>query len=287
MYNRELEGGIILVGRQSLKEYMEGLRRGWRGERLLDSWIQSLDDSVFDDSAAVKSVTEESSSSSSSSPLSTADDVTDGTRAEQATALPTPPRSPAVNLFPLTAPSTTSLSPSLGTPPPLAKLPEPEVLPPLPPAPLSLPPHPPVLLLPYRPDLGFSSIPRSIASWFNTTADVKLGGDAAMAFILGRPETDFAPPTSSENFVPSEDVTLDGGQGGDLDYELKEAEWRVPKNFNKLPTQVDERMKTYYDALKGRVAKAWEIKRGRGRLSSSSFPSLHPSVRSLSPECFR
>jgi import inner membrane translocase subunit TIM54 len=28
---RELEGGTVLVGRASFKEYMEGLKRGWMG----------------------------------------------------------------------------------------------------------------------------------------------------------------------------------------------------------------------------------------------------------------
>lgn len=243
-YAREVEGGVILVGRHSLKGYLEGLRKGWLGERDDESWVAALDDSIFDDPA--KPPPSDSASSSQDEPAPAASE-------------------PQVSLFPLTH-LPASKVPSLATPS------VPTTLPPaLPPVPSTLPALPPLLLLPYHPELGFSSIPRSIASFFNTRADVQLGGDAAMAFILGQPQTPFAAPSDLEHFEPSLDVRHEQGQGAaGLDFDLEVGEARVPGNFEKTPAQIDERMTTYYEGLKAKVAKAWEIKNGRGQSPSSS-----------------
>lgn len=261
-YDRQVEGGVILIGRQSLKGYMEGLRKGWFEQREDESWISTLNNSIFDD------------------PLKA---PTDGST-------PPPSSEPEVSLFPLTHLPASKLSNTPEAPSAPA---------PLPPTPSPLPAHPSMLLLPYHPDLGFSSIPRSIASFFNTTADVKLGGDAAMAFILGQPTDAFAAPSDLEQFLPSIETRLDEGQGQGqgqgaplgLDFDLEIGEARIPKNFEKSPAQIDERMASYYTALTGKVAKAWELKNGRGqdRCSSilalvsltSAFPPTEPTEAEL------
>lgn len=243
---------------------MEGLRKGWREDRPDEQkWIQELDDSIFAD-PAVK-------------------DLPPPPTAEELSSL-----EPKVNLFPLThlpaskmaqftSPSTSATAPDDSSRPPIV-----EGSIPLPPAPSTLPAHPPILLIPYYPYLGFLSIPASIASWFNTRADVKLGGEAAMAFILSSPSLEHGlSEAPASPFTPSLETTLEGEnlrQGGALvDWDVEKGEKKIPKNFEKLPAQVDERMKAYYKALEARVAKAWEIKNGRREhspFSSSSFDAF-------------
>ncbi|KAL7413900.1 inner membrane protein import complex subunit Tim54-domain-containing protein [Mrakia frigida] len=239
---QDLEGGIILVGRASLKEYMEGLRQGWREQPKDESkWLNELDDSIFDDPAKK--------------------DLPAAPTQEELVAT-----EPKVNLFPLTHLPPSKMAPSSSPPTEPAPAPAPVQLPP---TPSTLPAHPPLLLIPYHPNLGFTSIPRSIYQWFNTTAQVKLGGEAALAFILNQPsiEHDLTEAPSTP-FTPSTEVRLEGEslrQGGGLvDWDLEVGEGRcMPKNFEKVPEQVEERMKAYYKALEGRVAKAWEIRNGR------------------------
>ncbi|KAG8798978.1 mitochondrial import inner membrane translocase subunit tim54, partial [Serendipita sp. 399] len=50
---RELEGGTVIIGRHSFKEYMEGLRRGWSESMIKkdaeEEFAKTLPDDVFDD----------------------------------------------------------------------------------------------------------------------------------------------------------------------------------------------------------------------------------------------
>jgi len=222
---RDAEGGVILVGRQSLKEYMEGLRRGWTEDRA-EPWESKLDGSVFEDPSLP--------------PL-----------AEGETRAPAEPkRSAPINLFPLTSP------------PPRAPVDEAAPAPPAPlPAPPSpLPPLPSVLLVPYQPNMGFTGVPRSIWGFFNTAAHTRVGGEAAMAFILNEPSA-LTPP--AEPFVPGGEALKPEGQGGHLD-RLMDDEYFIPSSFNKLPKEVDDAMVTYYKGLEKKVKTAWEIQQGRG-----------------------
>lgn len=233
---RDVEGGVILVGRQSWKEYMEGLRRGWfedRDDLELGTFEGKLDQRVFEDPSLP--------------PL-----------AEGETRPPPEVKQAPLNLFPLTQP------------PPKPTAPEPKVFEPLPAPPTPLPPLPPVLLVPYTPNLGFTSIPRSIWGFFNQTAHTRLAGEAALAFILATPSSSLtAPDREAETFVPTLEETREEGQGGWLDW-TKDDEYYIPKSFNKLPKEVDERMEKYYKALEKKVATAWEIQnRTRGTSSLS------------------
>lgn len=224
---RDAEGGVILVGRQSLKEYMEGLRQGWTEDRA-PSWEAALDESVFEDPSLP--------------PLAEGE-----TRAA-----PVPKHAP-VNLFPLTSPPPRA---------PADEAPKPELAPlPVPPSPL--PPLPSVLVVPYTPDIGFSSVPRSIWGFFNTAKQMRIGAEAAMSFILNEPAPLAPPADAGEPFVPGGDALKPDGQGGALDL-VKDNEYFVPSSFDKLPKEVDDAMKTYYTSLEKKVATAWEIQNGRG-----------------------
>lgn len=62
--------------------------------------------------------------------------------------------------------------------------------------------------------------------------------------------------------------------GGLVDWDLEVGEGkRIPKNFEKVPEQIEERMRAYYKALEGRVKKAWEIKGGRRESPNHSLTS--------------
>ncbi|TYJ58635.1 hypothetical protein B9479_000471 [Cryptococcus floricola] len=50
---REIEGGVVIVGRASLKEYLEGLRRGWEGGVDKWEWEQQVREQLAKDDLAV------------------------------------------------------------------------------------------------------------------------------------------------------------------------------------------------------------------------------------------
>ncbi|CED84375.1 Mitochondrial import inner membrane translocase subunit Tim54 [Phaffia rhodozyma] len=226
LIQRELDGGVMIIGRHTLKEYLDGLKKGWFEDRPDESWIDKLDRSIYEDPAL-----KDQEGSSSSLPE-----------------VPEASSKPPSSLF-------SPLGPPRSTSPIAVQTPTSAELPPLQPAPSMLPPLPPTILIPYHPELGFSSIPRSILSFFNTRADVKMGAEAAMAFILQEPSRDFQGPTN-------ELVELGKEQGGDLDFDLEDGEWRVPGNFEKTPKQVEERMKTYYEGLPPKLKAVWELRKG-------------------------
>ncbi|WWC66950.1 uncharacterized protein I206_100857 [Kwoniella pini CBS 10737] len=236
---RELEGGIILVGRASFKEYMEGLKRGYMGK--VDSWKWEDEienklekDGIFDDNEPILSESKDlestvtveqekssnalSSSSSSSSIKST-------------TGLGFLSKSPIQ-----TSNSTTNIIPS--------SIPEKYHEPKLP-----LPEQPPILLLPFINYIGFKQIPYMLLSFFTERFNVKQGSEAALSIINNKirkfklEENDLLNfDLNSENFYNSDSKDL--------------------------INRIELTRKEYYENLKERIKKSKEYENGERQLNS-------------------
>ena len=256
---RELEGGTVLVGRASFKEYMEGLKRGWMGG--VNPWSLEDDvkkrvegDGVFDDpaTAALRDAAAAEQS------LASAD------LNESTPTTPTPISSNPTGLGFLSRPTPPAFSPNSpnangNTPTIPAHLH-------LPPSPL--PPQPPILFLPYTNHMGFKAFPYFIYQFFTERHRVQAGSEAALALIEANTRP-FQSPTRSDEGVQTEEGT--GKlirQGGDLDFDL-EGESFIRKSFKKFPGQIETARKDYYEALKTRVESVMDLQAGRREMTDN------------------
>ncbi|KAG8695184.1 mitochondrial import inner membrane translocase subunit tim54, partial [Ceratobasidium sp. 395] len=240
---RELQGGIIIVGRHTLKEYMHGLRLGWSEglgamdrEEALARRLAS--DSTFDETETLEDpaslATPEESHTSSSSSL-----------------IPLGPGSPPY--------SSIIAPPKSHNPQPRAQLSRPPQTNYSDSMPQTIPPQPPLLLLPFKNQLGFRYIPHMMVDFFNERKRARAGAEAAYALIEGQIR-DFIPPDSDvdraellsvsslEDELKSDlsSVPDVGPQGGDLDFD-RSNEVYFRKNYNKLPKEIADSRRKYYD----------------------------------------
>ncbi|WVN85976.1 uncharacterized protein L203_101134 [Cryptococcus depauperatus CBS 7841] len=161
---RELEGGVVLVGRASLKEYLEGLRRGWENGVGEWEWEKEVEarlakDGIFDEpknveldhstTMPVKVVSQSGSTDMSAS-------------------------TPKTSLAFLSRPSSPSVNPAIEQIPAQLHIP-----------PNHLPPIPPILLLPFINHMGFKQVPNMIYDFFTERYKVRQGAEAALSLIEG------------------------------------------------------------------------------------------------------
>lgn len=250
---RELEGGIILVGRHTLKEYMAGLERGWSG--------------------GLEKVDREEHLAQELAADGTFDEVEEGKSSvgvvhdPEAEPIPTSSRLPPSRNTALLPPLVLSKSPSIpdATSEPLV----------VDSPPSTLPPQPPLLLVPFTNHIGFRYIPHMIWSFFNERDRVRAGAESAYALVIGQTR-DFRGPDS----LHSDDTLLqearkstesstasgvqDSVQGGDLDFML----WseKLIKPHSPLSSISDAR-KSYYSTLPSRLATARQLARGEREMT--------------------
>lgn len=232
---RELEGGIVIVGRHTLKEFMSGLKRGW---------TESMD-RVDREDVLAQELGSDGRFDEPEEPVIDLGEV-DGE--------PLPTRSrllPSKNtgLFsPLQIPSSQPKSPTSTSNWPTH----------LETSPSTIPPQPPLLLVPFINHIGFKQVPHMLWGFFNERHKVRAGSEAAYRLVEGHMRPFAAPgatPTASE-VQPSQ---LGGRQGGDLDFDLP-AESYYAGAFT--PSETEKARKTYYDALPAKLATARALARG-------------------------
>lgn len=268
-HERWMEGGTVLIGRHTFKEYMHGLRRGWTeplqavdNEELLANRLS--EDGHFDEpeepfaaDTPGDASDNASESSSSSSPNSSS-----------------PIRPPSSLFAPLSGKQQSakpiSVSAPFTTPDSTAQVPD------------SIPPQPPLLLVYYPNRLGFTSIPMIIADFFNERKNVRIGCEAAYQLVLNESRP-LVPPTSTtnthtelESSSSAEEHGLSDtkptsptlgpelglmGQGGDLDF-AAESEDNFGRSFEDLPKVVNKARESYYKELPSKLKLARELARG-------------------------
>jgi len=229
---RELEGGIVLVGRHTLKEFMSGLKRGWTEsmERVdqEDMLAQELaSDGRFDEPE---------------------EPVVDH---EHVDGEPMPTRSrllPSKNaaLFsPLQTHSSSQSKPSQST----SNLPAH-----LDTAPSIIPALPTLLLVPFTNHIGFKQVPHMLWGFFNERHKVRAGSEVAYSLIRNH-RRPFAAPNTTD--IASEVQST--RHGGDLYFDLPAESYY---NGAYTPSETEKARKSYYDALPAKLATARALSRG-------------------------
>ena len=256
---RELEGGTVLIGRASLKEYMEGLRRGWMGG--VDQWEWEKDveeklkgDGVFE-----------------TLPTGSPDDfVSDETLSTPSpnntlTAISPPPMSPPMPSSHLTTGLSFLARPPLPTSSPFASQTpsssaQTQVIPPayhIPPHPL--PPQPPILLVPFTSHLGFRQVPMMLYDFFTERFRVRSGAEAALALIESKTREMEGPPSSRS----------------DLEFDNKAERW-YKKSFKEVPSRTEKARKDYYATLEPKIHDIRDLDEGKRQLTDAEQKSTKP-----------
>ena len=228
----ELEGGIVIVGRPTFKEFMAGLKKGWtEGLENIDydeALARELEsDTHFDEADESRDVTETLSDGSDKSNL------------------PSPNNSPVFS--PLQMPSiprsslqqtSSSASSSFYEPPAV------------------IPPIPPLSLITFTNRIGLTQIPLMIWEWFNQRHRVRSGAEAAYCLVMKstrpilKPEVLFG-DASDDNSPDQGDLTFD-----------KDVESLYKSSLSKIPSEIEEARKKYYGELPAKLETARSLARG-------------------------
>ena len=243
---RWLEGGLVIVGRHTLKEYMAGLKRGWTvGLEVVDREEQLAkeleNDGKFDEPELV-------------SPLdsSLGDDEP----------IPTPSRIPASRPFSVLA------SPTLRAPPP--PKPADGIPAHLNTPPATIPPQPPMLLVSFTNHIGLTQIPIMIWDFFNERYRVRDGAEAALKLIKGCTRPFTAPPP--EVLARTEEASTDPAQPHkpflaevsptDLDFDRAAESYYKKSVVRDFLKEIESARKRYYDDLAMKLETARALARG-------------------------
>lgn len=280
---RELQGGIIVVGRHTLKEYMHGLRIGWSEsldnidkEEALARHLAS--DGVFDE-PGTPSNSELLEDSDGARPLVNTNFVTHGSKSPLFSHVITSPTKTSPSQ-PLDSQARQSIDNTV---------------------PREIPLQPPLLLLPFKNMIGFRYIPFMIADFFNERKRAREGAEAAHALIEGQTR-DFIPPDRDTELlhlvdsspsmelegleVLTDSVPKMGPQGGDLDFEIEQERY-IPKGYDKIPKEIAKARKKYYEALPGKLAVARSLARNEREPTKDEREHPPPTEVELTTERFK
>lgn len=265
---RELEGGIVLVGRPTFKEFMAGLKRGWTdGLDKVDREEQLAhileDDSLFDESPEEPVGLSGLDDSSTEHP-------------KTPSVFPSPKNSPA---YSLSIVSTTN-SPKLPYGSQSTTLSSPPVL----------PQQPPILFVPFLDYIGFKQIPLMIWDFFNQRHKVKCGAEAGYKLAIGVSQP-LQEPNSLEHgsgeFSTSHSTedSLRPSQG-DLDFD-RHVEPYYNKSTRTIPDDIEKARQKYYEALPEKLNTARELARGVRENTKQELNNPPPTEVELRAERLR
>ncbi|KAG6851271.1 hypothetical protein H0H93_011707 [Arthromyces matolae] len=251
----KLQGGIVIVGRPTLKEFMAGLSKGWTDPLdnvdREDALARELEfDSAFDE---VDEPTTDDASPSSGSQVR----------------FPTVQNSPLFSPLQLRPPPSSSKTKSsipdtINAPPDV------------------IPQVPPLLLVPFINHIGLSQIPLMIWEWFNQRHKVRSGSEAGYRLVMSQSRPIIPPP--DEPTVKFSDITtpVDIPQG-DLGFD-KEAESWYKTSLSKFSSDIEDARHKYYEQLPKRLATARELARGTREATKEEIDNPPPTEVELRAE---
>lgn len=267
---READGGVILVGRPSLKEYLEGVRRGWSNGVADWNWEKETEerlkhDGVFEgppEPEPEAAVPVEQPSSTSAAQPAAAGGLT-GLSFLSRPQMPPPGAAGSAG------------GPSSSTTPQIpAHLHE---------APNPLPPTAPVLLVPFTSHLGFRQIPYMIYDFFTEHKRVRAGAEAAFALIMGntRPFVP-SPQASSPDSLMLDDPTAASSSSSpmaptaapssDLAFGT-DSERFYKSDFLSLPSRIEKARADYYKTLAERLDSVRQLMSGEREMTAEEKTS--------------
>ncbi|KAG6900411.1 hypothetical protein C0993_011104 [Termitomyces sp. T159_Od127] len=250
-----LQGGIVIVGRPTLKEFMAGLRKGWTDpldnvdkEEVLACELES--DGHFDE-------TEETSEDPSEL----------RPKLSMSSVQNSPVFSPLQSRLSAMPSKVASSIPDAMNAPPLA-----------------IPPVPPLLLVPFINHIGISQIPIMIWEWFNQRRKVRAGAEAGYRLVMNcsRP---INYPTEEPKTVFA-DITQTSASQGDLDFD-KEVEWWYKSSLSKFTSDIEKARDKYYDNLPAKLATARDLARGVREPTKEELNNPPPTEVELRAERMR
>ncbi|SCV69092.1 BQ2448_2112 [Microbotryum intermedium] len=288
----EKEGGIILLGRSALKEYLWALKKGYnetidlRKEARLEGLGLGSNERRKDgrwereEELMVRELEEEDAKNPLGGPF---DDVKtpEGLESVNDSEAQSPP-SPTLGSLSYTPYSAIGIThnPSNQTKPSLE--PSADETPLLLPPPTTIPEQPPLLFVPFSYAFGIQKWPSKLYHFFNHRSDVRQGGEYALAAIWAQTRPFHAPPTSPQPEALLNDEIVAAIRRGelhesviedakaltgspDLDFlaETDETALHFRRSYRKLPGAHEFAKRTYYkDDLPPKLKTAREISSG-------------------------
>jgi import inner membrane translocase subunit TIM54 len=248
----ELDGGIVIIGRPTFKEFMAGLKKGWteglqevdHGE-VLARELES--DGRFDEPE------EEAEAGSNVDTFASAQ--VPNFSSPLNSPLYTRPSYPA---SPQTHPPSESVDP-----------------------PTFIPPVPPLLLVPFTNYIGFTQIPRMIWDFFNQRHKVRSGAEAGYRLVMNHSRP-IIPPSEVAGPLFS-DITPELHENSDIDFD-KHAESFYKKSLFSTPNDIEKARTKYYEALPAKLATARALARGTRELTKEEKEYPPPTEVELSAE---
>jgi mitochondrial import inner membrane translocase subunit TIM54 len=223
----ELEGGSIVLGRQTFKEFMAGLKRGWTEslekvdkEETLARELQN--DGVFDE------------------PEELAEDTSEH---QQQKATPSFPKTSS----PLYHPLQTMHPLSQRLDPPKPSIPS-RLTNDLPPT--TIPPQPPILFVPFTDYIGLKQIPHMLWDFFNQRLKVRDGAEAAYRLIMKSTRPFEGPDLFSTASSDNRDLSFDAG-----------AEYYYKKEVSSTVSNIEKARENFYKELPAKLKVARDLSR--------------------------
>ena len=255
---RELEGGIVIVGRPTFKEFMSGLQKGWTEglekvdpDEVLARILEN--DAHFDEPEDHNDLTDDASHTSPQlSPRSSA--------------LFSP-----LQMRPLTQPQRSQkgspLLDSMNQPPSV------------------IPPLPPLLLVPFTNHIGISQVPLMIWDFFNQRHKIRSGAEAGYRIVMKESRPIKVPENihdlSSSNPATADDIP--STNFGDLDFD-KGAESYYKKSLDSLHKDTEKARQKYYEDLAAKLDTARQLARGTREPTKEELENPPPTEVELRAE---
>ncbi|EPQ26831.1 uncharacterized protein PFL1_05466 [Pseudozyma flocculosa PF-1] len=252
---REIDGGIVLVGRPALKEWAWALKNGWgtplevvKRDRDQEIAAELAEDHAFDELPVGEDEQQRQQQQG------------DGGLADAAS--PKPKTEAEVRAAKMDA-----------------RLLEP---------PAQIPAQPPICFVDFTNLVGWRNIPLRMYNFFRVRDKVRAGAELGLTIVYGTKETarDFqagpSPASASAGLAGGGGEVSDvPPQGGDLDWGL-ESEERYAPYFLKTADNIDESRRAYYKALPTHLKDARDLARGvrePSRLERNDPPKTEAELR--------
>lgn len=241
---RELDGGIVIIGRPTFKEFMAGLQKGWSGS------LEKIDA----EEELARELENDTHFDEPEDPRDFADHepATDSKQSPLVLAQSTPVFSPYAQMRPTS--QQPSPSPASSSKTSLIYSDSTSIIPPL----------PPLLLIPFTDLIGLKQIPLMIWGFFNQRHKVRSGAEAGYRLVMKQTRPIQVPDTLDENnYQASDEFSREKATPslGDLNFD-KESEGYYKKSMDEFPDEVENNRQKYYDALPAKLAIARELARG-------------------------